>query len=200
MLNSGSGLGSDALSMMILLGSGCVEDLGFEKIELGPSVHLALHQLGLRDLSLRLTIGPGLGDGSADGGFILLDAGGKGCNQAVLASPIQGSRWVPVFFRIMVWNLSTSLRVSAKARTPVSMAATMMDKIAVLKQEMQRLAALETEMLQTPDQQISLTDPDARSMATSGRGTGMVGYNVQTAVETKHHLIVAHEVIQTSLI
>ena len=45
-----------------------------------------------------------------------------------------------------------------------------------------------------PDEQISLTDPDARSMATSGRGTGMVGYNVQTAVDTTHHLIVAHEV------
>ena len=42
---------------------------------------------------------------------------------------------------------------------------------------------------------MSLTDPDARSMATSGRGTGIVGYNVQTAVDTKHHLIVAHEVI-----
>jgi hypothetical protein len=50
------------------------------------------------------------------------------------------------------------------------------------------------EMLGTPDQQISLTDPDARSMATSGRGSGVVGYNVQVAVETKHHLIVTHEV------
>lgn len=45
-----------------------------------------------------------------------------------------------------------------------------------------------------PDHQVSLTDPDARSMATSGRGTGIVGYNVQTAVDAKHHLIVVHEV------
>jgi hypothetical protein len=68
------------------------------------------------------------------------------------------------------------------------------DKIEALKNEMQRLKKLEGEMLQQPDQQISLTDPDARSMATSGRGSGMVGYNVQTAVDAKHHLIVAHEV------
>jgi hypothetical protein len=68
------------------------------------------------------------------------------------------------------------------------------DKIEILKQEMQRLEKLEVLRLAAPDQQISLTDPDARSMATSGRGSGMVGYNVQMAVDTKHHLIVAHQV------
>ena len=68
------------------------------------------------------------------------------------------------------------------------------EKIEKLREEMQRLAKLNVQMLATPDQQISLTDPDARSMATSGRGSGVVGYNVQTVVDTKHHLIVTHEV------
>ena len=49
-------------------------------------------------------------------------------------------------------------------------------------------------MLASPDEQISLTDPDSRSMATSGRGSGVVGYNVQMAVDTENHLIIAHEV------
>ncbi len=69
------------------------------------------------------------------------------------------------------------------------------EKIAKLKEEMVRLEALDAERQASPDQQISLTDPDARSMATSGRGSGVVGYNVQAAVDCEHHLIVAHEVI-----
>ena len=68
------------------------------------------------------------------------------------------------------------------------------EKLAKLKDETQRLAAMEKLMLTSPDQQISLTDPDSRSMATSGRGSGVVGYNVQVAVDTEHHLIVTHEV------
>jgi len=68
------------------------------------------------------------------------------------------------------------------------------EKIARLKQEMQRLEGLKALMLNTTDQQISLTDPDARSMATSGRGSGVVGYNVQASVDTTHHLIAAHKV------
>jgi transposase len=68
------------------------------------------------------------------------------------------------------------------------------EKIEKLKEQMRCLEILKVEMLATPDQQISLTDPDARSMATSGRGSGVVGYNVQIAVEAKHHLIVTHEV------
>ena len=68
------------------------------------------------------------------------------------------------------------------------------EKLAKLKEEMAKLATIEAQMLASPDQQVSLTDPDSRSMATSGRGSGVVGYNVQVAVDTEHHLIVAHEV------
>jgi hypothetical protein len=60
---------------------------------------------------------------------------------------------------------------------------------------MQALKAMEQTVQDAPDQQVSLTDPDARSMATSGKGTATVGYNVQIAVDAEHHLIVAHEVI-----
>jgi transposase len=68
------------------------------------------------------------------------------------------------------------------------------EKIAGLRRQMQALKAMEQMVQEAPDQQVSLTDPDARSMATSGKGTATVGYNVQIAVDAEHHLIVAHEV------
>ena len=80
----------------------------------------------------------------------------------------------------------------SKARTTKT--TRLKEKIAKLKEEMQRLRGFKARMLAAPDQQISLTDPDSRSMATSGRGSGVVGYNVQVAVDTDHHLIVTHEV------
>jgi len=82
--------------------------------------------------------------------------------------------------------------VIAKARTE-----RLRDKIAALKKQMKELKQVEVQLNKTPDKQISLTDPDARSMKT--RGTGIVGYNVQTAVDAKHHLIVAHEVTNVGL-
>jgi hypothetical protein len=68
------------------------------------------------------------------------------------------------------------------------------EKVETVKAQMQRLKQLGKQMAKAPDEQISLTDPDARSMATSARGSGVVGYNVQTAVDAKHHLVVTHEV------
>ncbi len=68
------------------------------------------------------------------------------------------------------------------------------EKLEKLKSEVAKLDAIERQMLASPDKQVSFTDPDSRSMATSGRGSGVVGYNVQTAVDTENHLIVAHEV------
>jgi len=71
------------------------------------------------------------------------------------------------------------------------------DKIAALKQQMRQLKELQAQMLASADQQLSLTDPDARSM--KSRDGGIVGYNVQTAVDAQHHLIVAHEVINEGI-
>jgi transposase len=68
------------------------------------------------------------------------------------------------------------------------------EKIAKVRAQMKVLDAIDEQLAASPDQQVSLTDPDARSMATSGRGTGLVGYNVQAAVDAKNHLIVTHEV------
>ena len=77
---------------------------------------------------------------------------------------------------------------------PEAKVARFKDKIEKLNEEIARLGAIGAEMMKSQDKQISLTDPDARSMATSGKDTGIVGYNVQAAVDTKNHLIVAHEV------
>ena len=77
---------------------------------------------------------------------------------------------------------------------PEAKIARLKGKIEKLKEEIIRLNAINAEMMKSEDKQISLTDPDARSMATSGKDTGIVGYNVQIAVDTQHHLIVAHEV------
>jgi len=68
------------------------------------------------------------------------------------------------------------------------------EKIATLREQMQRMDTVREELKQQPEQQISLTDPDARSMISQAKGTGMVGYNVQAVVDAKHHLIVTHEV------
>ncbi len=89
-------------------------------------------------------------------------------------------------------DLDTADRQEGEAR-----AGKLQDKIATLRAQMQALKAMEVQVAASPDGQVSLTDPDARSMATSGRGSGIVGYNVQSVVEAEHHLIVAHEVITT---
>jgi transposase len=71
------------------------------------------------------------------------------------------------------------------------------DKVERLREQMRMLQAMEAQVAASADGQVSLTDPDARSMATSGRGSGIVGYNVQSAVDAEHHLIVAHDVVMT---
>ena len=64
-----------------------------------------------------------------------------------------------------------------------------------LRRQMRELEAMEQAVMASPDRQISLTDPDARAMASTGKGTGLVGYNLQAAVDTGSHIVVAHEVI-----
>lgn len=71
------------------------------------------------------------------------------------------------------------------------------EKMVKFESEMLKLSAHEHAMLMSADKQVSLTDPDSRSVATSGCGSGVVGYNVQTVVETKNHLIITHDVTNT---
>src|SRR6266704_2338951 len=77
---------------------------------------------------------------------------------------------------------------------PQAKVARLKDKIVKLKEEITRLNAINADMMKSEDKQVSLTDPDARSMATSGKDTGIVGYNVQIAVDTQQHQLIAHEV------
>src|SRR3546814_14586385 len=73
--------------------------------------------------------------------------------------------------------------------------ARLQDRIALLRAQMAELRSIEAQMQQSPDAQVSLNDPDARSM--NSRGSGIVGYNVQAAVDAAHHLTVAHAVVTT---
>ena len=82
---------------------------------------------------------------------------------------------------------------SDKADEKVIDATPVKEKIAWLKQRLCELKVLEEEVNNHPDKQLSTVDPDSRLMKTQGM-TRSVCYNVQTAVDTEHHLIVAHEV------
>src|SRR5258705_4186779 len=94
-------------------------------------------------------------------------------------------------------KLDTADRQTASGEVPseelVARTTRLKEKLIKLEEEVKRLKAIEKVMLAAPDQQVSFTDPDSRSMATSGRGSGMVGYNGQAAVDTTNHLIVWHE-------
>ena len=107
-------------------------------------------------------------------------------------TPAKLKRRVEEIERSIERYLSRLDRVDDEEPDAPSQSGTLQDKIASLKEEVKRLKALESEVVSAPGKQLSMTDPDARSMRS--RGTGIVGYNVQTAVDTAHHLIVAHEV------
>src|SRR5256885_8898231 len=88
----------------------------------------------------------------------------------------------------------SSIRLIVGPTVPEAKTARLKEKIATLREEIERLNALNARRMVSEDKQILLTDPDACSMATSGKRSGIVGYNVQRAADTTHHLIIAHEV------
>ena len=67
-------------------------------------------------------------------------------------------------------------------------------KLAHLQKEAERYRSIEERMDATGETQVSLSDPDAKSMTTTPRMPKVIGYNVQTAVESRTSFIVAHEV------
>jgi transposase len=71
-------------------------------------------------------------------------------------------------------------------------------RLGELRRQMRELEVMEEAVMASSDRQISLTDPDARAMASAGTGTGLVGYNLQAAVDTESHIVVAHEVLNLS--
>jgi transposase len=71
------------------------------------------------------------------------------------------------------------------------------EKIKAVEQEMARVNRIGEQLAESSETQVSLTDPDARSMRTKSKSSGIVGYNVQTAVDAENHLIVAHDVTNT---
>jgi len=68
------------------------------------------------------------------------------------------------------------------------------EKLQLLQKKQAEKKALKTQMLASRAKQISTVDQDARLL--TKRGQTIPGYNVQIAVDSKHKLIVANEVVQ----
>ena len=90
-------------------------------------------------------------------------------------------------------------QVTTGVPIPEAKVARLRERIDGLKGEIKRLSALETKLLHTGDKQISLTDPDARAMTSLSHSAHVVGYNMQSVVDTKHHLIVTHKVTNVGI-
>src|SRR5271167_2835969 len=116
-------------------------------------------------------------------------------SQALVA--IDGSKFKAINESIERYLTSMDTADRAEPEVAALKKGRLQDKIDALKRQMEQLKGIEAQMNASPDKQVSLSDPDARSM--KNREGGIVGYNVQTAVDAEHHLIVAHEVINDGL-